>query len=275
MLVELRLLQWLDAGIVLYRENPLLVEHVFHDASQLGFPASRGPASLVDLTKRWLPNEYAGGQVRYGGTLFPIVSNTATALTVEGNPALVEDTENLGYQVIPPAAAQLTQLLQSQTLTVVTSFPQIPTQMPAISIRLERDAPAETYIGESLESYVLVPGVEVDANRATMSGSYLFSLWAVNRLEVLWLYAWLHNYVLRSMQMFSSWGLSDVTLSGSDLDPALQFLPERTYTRHLLLTATRDERAISVQDVEWIDRLWVQVCAQYAPFHLMIPQPSA
>lgn len=269
MIVELRLLQWIEAGLALYRANPLLLEQVFYDAGQVGFPDGLAPSVLGDTTKRWLPNEYAGGTVRYGDAIFPIVSNTEQQLRVTGDPSAVRDTEHIGYQIVPPAVDKLTQLLATETCTVTTSFPLIPTEMPAFTIRLEQDAQGDTYLGEALESSVL-QGVEIDANLAQMQGSYLISIWSHNRLETLWLYAWLQNFALRSMQMFAAWGLYDVSLRGSDIDPALQFLPEHTYARHLLLTASRQERAISTQDVAYVTQLYVNAIAHYARFDLTI-----
>jgi hypothetical protein len=255
---------------------------VFHDASHVGVYSDAGPGFLEDTTQRWLVDEFAPlpsstgpphtGFVRYSDVVFPIVSNTANRLVLTGDPSLLDDPDGLGYFIVPPVVQALTQLLSQATFSTQTAFAQVPTSMPCFSIRLERDTQAEVYLGESVEQYVL-NGVEADVNRTTMTGGYLISIWAVNRVETLWLYAWLSNYFLQSMQTFATWGLSDVSLAGSDLDPALQYLPERTYVRHLLFTATRDERAINAQDVEYVTSYGLQVIAHYARLLATIPQP--
>jgi hypothetical protein len=71
--------------------------------------------------------------------------------------------------------------------------------------------------------------------------------------------------------MFSTWGLYDVGVSGSDLDPALQYLAERTYTRHLLLSATRPERALTTREVEVLTGFEWEICVQYQTFDLLVP----
>jgi hypothetical protein len=245
---------------------------VFYDAGQVGRPTALIPAAILDEAKLWIPDEYAGGLVHYGGVTFPILSNTASQLTVDGNPTQVEDPDEIGYTIIPPVAAKLQELLEKATFTVTTAFPQLPTQTPTFSIRLERDAQAGTYVGESLERWV-IDGVEFDANRATMQGNYLISIWSDNRLTCLWLYAWLMHYALMSMQAFATWGLSDVSLGGSDLDPATPYLPEHVYVRHLMLTATRDERAITTRDVEYVTGLRLKIFAHYAQIYAQIPEP--
>jgi hypothetical protein len=227
-------------------------------------PTFLGAGVLEDDEKYWLPDEYAGGTVRWAGATFPITSNTTTQLTVIGDPSLLTPTIDMPwYQVIPPAVAGLTEFLQVNDVEVLTAFAQVPTKMPAITIRLERDSQGDTYLGESLKHYA-TDGVEFDVRQQTMTGAYLLSLWTVNREATLWAYAWLQNWALNSMGLFSSWGLYDVTFAGSDLDPALQYLAERTYTRHMLFTATRMERAVMTRNVEWVSRLCIKVCAEYA-----------
>ena len=267
MVVEDKLCKWIEAGLAAYRASPLLTESVFYDASQEGFPGLLGPGMLQDASQLWLPNEYAGGVLRWAHATFPIVSNAVDTLTVTGDPSLLEDVDKMGYQIVPPETAELSRLLETTAVNIQSSFAQVPTQLPCLTIRLERDTQGDTWVGEAMDSYVM-QGIEVDANRSTLTGSYLISVWSTNRLETIWLYSWLQNHTLRSMQAFASWGLYDVSVGGSDLDPALQFLPERTYVRHCLLTATRQQRAINVQNVEYVTDLYLKVIAQYAPFHL-------
>jgi hypothetical protein len=268
-LVEPRFAAWLTAGLNLYRAHPRMLEAVFFDQSQIGEPTGIIEGALIDVEKRWLPDEFAGGTLRWGAETFPIVGNTADTLRVTGDPSLALDRQLPYYQVVPPAVAGLTQLLQEETFTVSTAFAQVPTQMPAVTIRLEKDEQADTYLGDTLEQYV-ENGVEFDVRSHAMQGAYLFSLWATNREAVLWLYAWLHTYALNSISQFNSWGLYDISLSGSDLDPALQYLAERAYTRHLLLTAARVERAVSTREPVWVNDVWVKVFAHYQTFHMTI-----
>jgi len=264
MLVESKLAAWISAGIALYKAHPLMVESIFYDASQSGAPTALGDGYVTDLEKLWLPDEYAGGTLRWADATFPIVSNTPTTLTVTGDPSLVESVDFVCYQIVPPAVASLTQLLQQEKFSVLTAFAQVPTSMPAITIRLEKDAQGDTYIGEDLRQYA-IEGVEFDVRSQVMTGSYVLSVWTVNREATIYLYAWLMHWALNSMAQFTTWGLYDVSLGGSDLDPALQYLAERTYTRHLLFTASRIERAVSTREpIEYVTDLCVKVCAQYA-----------
>jgi hypothetical protein len=269
-LIEPRLQQWIMAGLALYKAEPLMIEPIFYDSSQSGWPVFAGPGTISDPEKLWLPGEYVGGRFRWAGQDFPILHNTTQALTVEGDPASLDNVEQLPYQLLPPAVAGLTEFLQTKPFTVLTSFAQVPTQMPCFTIRLEKDAQAETYLGESLESYA-VDGVEFDVRSQAVMGSYLISIWTENREATLWLYAWLVNYLQNSLPMFTTWGLYDVGLSGSDLDPTLQYLAERVYTRHLLLTMTRMERAVSTRNVEWVSSFCVKVLAHYARLHTPVP----
>src|SRR5262245_12040987 len=117
-----------------------MIETVFYDASQSGTPTARGDGYLSDSEKLWLPDEYAGGTLRWGGATFPILGNTGDTLTVTGDPSLVEPIDFFCYQIVPQAVAGLTELLHTEKFAVLTAFAQVPTQMPAITIRLERDS---------------------------------------------------------------------------------------------------------------------------------------
>jgi hypothetical protein len=270
MVIEDKLCKWLTAGLALYKVNPLMVETVFYDASQCGWPTFTGPQTVVDPEKLWLPDEYAGGTFRWAGQEFPIVSNTAQQLSVEGDPSAAQPIDMVPYQIVPPAAKGLIQFLQTQKIYVSTIFNQVPTSMPMLTIRLEKDAQSDTYIGENLEQYA-IDGVEFDIRSQALTGSYVISVWTENREATLWLYSWAMHYALNSLPQFTTWGLYDVSLGGSDLDPALQYLAERTYTRHLLFTASRIERAVSTREpIEYVTDLCVKVCAQYAQLHATV-----
>jgi hypothetical protein len=264
LLVESKLASWITAGLALYKAHPLMIESIFYDASQSGAPTFLGDGFLDDVEKLWLPDEYIGGTLRWGNTTFPILGNTPQQLTVDGNPSLVNPGDFPFYQIVPPSVAGLTELLTQEKFTVLTAFAQVPTQMPAFTIRLERDSQGDTYIGESLKQYV-IDGVEFDVRSQALTGSYLISVWTINRDLTLWLYAWLQSWALNSLPMFSTWGLYDVAFAGSDLDPATQYLAERTYPRHMLLTASRLEHAVITREpIEWVSGLCIKVCAQYA-----------
>lgn len=270
MLIEPRIARWIEAGLALYKAQPLMIEPVFYDASQSGWPQFGASGVVMDTEKLWLPDEYAGGRFRWAGEDFPIVTNTTQTLTVEGDPASLENVEQLPYQLIPPAVTSLQAFLQTEKFTVLTAFAQVPTTMPAFTIRLEKDEQADMYVGENLEHYA-VDGVEFDVRTQGITGHYLVSIWTVNREATLYLYAWLVNYLGNSIPMFNTWGLYDIHLSGSDLDPQLQYLAERVYARHLLLTATRMERAVTTRNVEWVSSFCVKVCAQYARIAMTVP----
>jgi hypothetical protein len=262
-LVENKLSDWIRAGIELYKAHPLMIESIFWDASQSGTPTALAAGMLVDVEKLWIPNEYTGGTLRWGSATFPILSNTADTLMLTGDPSLVEASDFPYYQVVPPGVAGLTALLQHSAFAIPTSYAQVTTQMPCFTIRLEKDEQSDTFIGDTIERYA-VDGVEFDVRTQGLTGNYLISIWTVNREATLWLYAWLMHYALNSIPQFNTWGLYDVSCSGSDLDPAIQYMAEHTYPRHLLLTATRLERAVTTREVEWVSSFCIKVIAHYA-----------
>jgi len=274
-IIESRLQKWIQAGLTLYAAQPVMIEQIFYDAAQAGWPSVLGPGQFGDREKRWIPGEYAGGTLRWAGASFPILDNTATLLTVDGDPALLQPQTDDGYQIVPPDVAGLTELLRTNSVQVLTAFAQVPTQLPAMTIRLERDSQGDTYVGEDLTTTVDEGGTEVRIVEQEMVGAYLLSIWTVNRESTLWLYAWLQNYILNSLTAFSTWGLHDVRVSGSDLDPALQYLAERAYTRHLLLTAARIERAVTLASVEWVHDYRLCLFTAYARLAATWPQPMA
>jgi hypothetical protein len=273
MLLESKFSAWIHAGIALYRANPLMLEAVFYDASHVGTPGFLAPGQITDASKQWLMEEFRGGVVRWGMATFPILANTATSLAVDGDPTSVAPPASGCFHIIPPMTAELTQLFQNEKIAVLTAFAQVPTQMPAITMRLEREQQAETFIGDNLRT--LDDGQFTFALREhALTASYLFSIYAVNRDATLWLFAWLSTYMLQSTGQFASWGLYDVSFGGSDLDPVLQFLAERTYARHLLFTCTRIERAVTLYDPgEPITDVCVRICAAYAPYTAALPYP--
>jgi hypothetical protein len=275
MMLEQRLCTWLTAGLALYKAHPLMIESIFYDASQSGRPSMLGPGVLVDREKLWLVNEYTGGVLRWGTEVFPILSNTVETLTLDGDPSLVPSPELPWYQIVPAGVAGLTEFLATEKFAVLSSFAQVPTAQPAITIRLERDTQADTYLGEHLEQYTL-DGTEFQVRSQAITGHYLLSIWTANREATLWLYSWLLSYGLNSLPMFTTWGLYDVAFSGSDLDPATAFLAERVYTRHLLLSATRIERAVQVVGpVEYVGDACIRAAAAYAEFAAPLPQPMS
>jgi hypothetical protein len=140
-------------------------------------------------------------------------------------------------------------------------------------LRLEQDMQGDSYIGETFDQSYVIDGVEYIPNFMQLTGRHLIGIWTTNPDATLWLYAWLMNYALASLQQLDSWGFSDVSFQGSDIDPAIQFLPERVFTRHLLLTATRPERAVNLLQLEPIDALDVDVDAQYATITHTVPFP--
>ena len=270
MLLEQKLGAWLLAGIDLYKQHPLMIEAIFFDQSQVGWPVFTGPSTFVDSEKLWIPNEYAGGVLRWGGQDFPILGNTAQAVTVQGDAEAVDNVEGLPYQIIPVAVAGLTEfLMTTDKFTVSTAFNQVPTSMPCFTLRLEKDDQSDTYIGENLEQYA-VDGVEFDVRSQGITAAYLITIWTNNPDATLWLYSWLLNWGLNSLPVFTTWGLYNVAFSGSDIDPTLQYLAERTYTRHLLFTCTRIERAVTTREVEWVSSFCVKVLAHYAQLRTLV-----
>jgi hypothetical protein len=283
-LLENKLENWIKAGLALYKTQPLLTELVFTDESHQGFPAALGPGFLSDITQRWLPNEFAPvpraeggfftGFLRWADTVFPILSNVTSILTLTGNPSLGEDVDGIGYQIVPPSALALNELLATREFVVASAFPQIPVKSPTFVMRLQSDQHGQAYIDEMVDNYVpALTGIEHSINRQDIVTTYAISIVTANRLETLWLYAWLMNYAIHSIQQFASWGLYDVAFSGSDLGQDEQYLPEHVAVRHFLLTCTRPERALTLATLELVTDLDVDVDAQYARFRETLVLP--
>jgi hypothetical protein len=270
-LLDLLLIDWLKAGITDYLADPLLLEQVFRDDAQLGIPTDLADGLVTDEAKRWVPGHFTGGLYRWGETDFPILSNTQTQLTVTGDPSLLTDPELRGYQIIPPVVAELAKTL-AKPMELATAYTRIPTKMPAITLRLERDMQGDTYWNEDLRIDIIA-GVEQLRNRMDMVGTYVFSLWSTNPLECVYLYAWLLNMVVRAQQQFASWGLSQVSVAGSDVDALREFLPEQTYVRHLALTAQRPERATNLVTLEAITGLQIYPTLEYQQIREPMPRP--
>ena len=250
-----------------------MIESVFYEQSHVGSPSVLAPGALTDFSKQWLVDEFRGGVVRWGAATLPILANTATMLEVSGDPSMVSPPESGCFHIIPPATAELTELLQSEKISVLTAFAQVPTQLPCFTMRLEREQQADTYIGDNQRT-IEDGQFTFSLREHALTASYLFSIYTINREATLWLYAWLMTAMLRGTSQFASWGLYDVSFGGSDLDPVLQFLAERTYARHLLFTCTRLERAVTMYDPgEPITDACVRVCAEYAPFAAALPYP--
>lgn len=246
---------------------------MFLDDSQLGTPTDLADGLLGDISKHWLPDVFAGGFVRWGGSQFAIVSNTATMLTVTGDPSLLTDDDNFGYRIVSPAVIRLIDYFAQHDIPVVqTSYAQIPTEVPCFTIALHEDNQGQAYWNESMESKV-AEGLEYQENFTHITGQYMVSIWTTNRVETLWLAAWLTNLYVGGQQQLSSWGFADVNMVATDLHPALQFLPERMSVRSFMLTALRPERAVNLLTLEAIDHFHVTAYPAYATIRVEEPLP--
>ena len=273
MLIETKIEAWIRASLLDYTASPVLRSRIFTDVSHQGFPEFLAPGILTDTSKRWLTQEHAGSQLWYADSLLPIVANTRDTLSLIGDPSVLDDTEQNGYQIIPAVTEKLATLLQTHTIGVQTSYAQVPTDLPAYTVHCEQDTQEDPFVGESLRTTV-IGGAEADINTTEIGGTYIIMAWGRSYIECSWLYALLQNMYVRSQQTFASWGLSEVSAVGSHrLPPPLEFIPELPHVRTLALTGKRLEEAISTQDVEYVTGLCVQVFAHYARLYDTLPQP--
>ena len=274
MIAELVIEHWLRYGLGVYKANPLLTELVFMDSSHHGFPGDMGEGFLQDDTKRWLPNEFTGAQLRYGSLLYAITGNTGNRLLLQGDPSLAHDLDSLGYSIIPVPALDLIAYFAQHDLPIVgAKYGQVPTIVPCFTISLDNDNEAQFFIGGVDDEYVVTAtGAEHVFNRADVTGTYHIGIWTNNRLACLWLYSWLVNWYTASWDQFGSWGLHDVAMSGTDLHPATPFLPEQVFVRQFTLTAARWERAVTIYAPEYVSDLSVAVHMAYA--QLRTPTPK-
>ena len=74
---------------------------------------------LVDHSRQWLPGEWVGGTLTYGGVHFPIEGNTAQRIVVAGDLTSVGGST---YQLTLPDIARVQQYLQSRAITVEVTY---------------------------------------------------------------------------------------------------------------------------------------------------------
>jgi hypothetical protein len=254
MIVERRLQTWCRTVLARYAAEPQYVEQVFHTDDQGGLPSALTTTTLEDNTQFWLPDEWQGGELRLGGVRFAILSNTPTSLTLDADPSAVADLDT-EYQIVSADVGRLTTYLQSRHVMVDVSYLRLPTVVPAITIRLESDNQAAAYIGESVD-YTFNPALAEESSwfETDMEASYLLTIATDNPQETIWLYHLLVNAYLQSMQQFTLWGLHNLRLSGSDLHPDMQFIPEQVYSRYVSLRCTRVMRAVLLDTVDRVTR---------------------
>lgn len=272
MLLEALLEAWLRDKLDLYQRVPALLQRVFVDGQHLGTPSRLGSGTLVDDTKRWIPQSHLGGTLLLDDTAFPIRDNDRSSLLVDDDLSPFWTSPPPRYTILSPDTARLQTWLTTNKLPIVVStFAQIPDQFPVITLRLEQDAQGEVYIGEQvLPPTITATGVEVQLNMERVNGRYLFGIWTQDRDSALWLYAVLRNMVLGSLQEFASWGLSDISMHGLDCDPVLGFVPQYPHTRHFALTVSRFEQAINLAQLEAIDSTRIHAFLSYAPLHIRL-----
>jgi hypothetical protein len=288
MIVELKLQRWIWLGLHRHAADPTLVRTVFYDDSQDGLPSDLGDGFLEDTAQRWLPSEYAPiplggdavarGAVLYGGLAYPIVDNTEDRLLVEGDLTLAVDTDDLGYAIIPPEVPALSAYLRAHIdgpgkFLVETAFARIPSRMPAFTIRLERDAQTDAYFGDRAEHRLLLDGTEEFVTRRDIQGQHLVSIWTQNRDACLWLYTWLVHWFLGEQDRLARWGLIETSLTGSDIDPLIQFLPSDVFVRHALLVATRQERALVTKTPPPLTGMGIDLTLLYQTINVAWPLP--
>lgn len=263
-------------GLRRYAADPRLLGTVFHDDSQVGEPSDLGAGFLEDTAQLWLPGEYDGGVLTYNLIDYPILTTEPQRLLVEGDLTLATDPDGEGYRITPPdvarVAAYLTKHVQANSFLVESSFALMPTRFPAFTIRLERDSQSDAYVGDLSHEAFRANGDEERYTRRDIEGQYLISIWTANREECLWLYAWLLHWFLMSQDLLARWGLYNTSMTGSDIDPLMQFLPTQTFARHFLFVATRQERVLSLTTPELVTTLGIDLTMFYQRFK-RLPDP--
>lgn len=252
MQVERKIQAWIKYVLATYAAHPVMLEQITQSEDDTGVPSLVEPTGIQDLNRLWIPGEWTGGVVRYGGQAFPITGNTPTFLAVTGDPTGVMDTA-LAYKIIPGDVLRLQTYLTTRAQTVEVSYARLPTVVPVIHLRLESDAQAEAYIGESVErTFDPVLGEETTHFDTEMQATYLLSILSENPQETLWLYTLLLNATLQGAQRFALWGLSNLSVRGSDIHPDLEYIPDQVYGRFLTLTCRRLMHAVSLWPVEQV-----------------------
>lgn len=253
MIVERKLQRWVQHVLATYAAEPRYVEQVFQEEDQVGTPQSVSATGLLDANKLWLPGEWVGGTLRYGGLELPIVSNTVTTLTVTGGDLASVGTPEGRYQIVPEDLARLLTYLSRKPFSVDVSYMRLPVRIPSISLRLQSDVQAAAGIGESV-TYGVNPAQfeEVRWFQTEMTATYLMTIATENPQETVWLYNLLMNAFLQAQQRFALWGLADTTVHGMDLHPDVQFLPEQVYSRYIELRGTRLMQAVYFDTIEQV-----------------------
>jgi hypothetical protein len=272
MLLETILESWLRWRLDTYQTTPIVLQSVFVDGMHLGTAKELSPGLLVDDAKRWIPHIHQGGTLVVKETAWPILDNGRSSLTLDGDPSFLWSVPPPDYVIISPETARLqTWLTTNRPPLVVTTFAQIPDQLPCITLRLEVDIQGEVYVGEGGPVTVTTDGIEVTTNLMRMNGRFVLGIWTQDKDSTLWLYSVLLNMFLGGQQEFASWGLAEGHAQGLDVDPVLGFVPQYPHTRHLALTFSRLEQALNLAQLDAIDRTQYRAFLNYAPLRLPLP----
>jgi hypothetical protein len=252
-IIERRLQQWVRHLLAIYAAEPRYLAQIFQTEDATGQPSTVAPTVLVDHSRQWLPGEWVGGTLTYGGVTFPIEANTTQRIVVAGDLTSVEGED---YQLTLPDIARVQQYLQARAVTVEVTYTRLPSRLPCIMLRLESDVQADPYIGESVAYLVdLLTGEEATQLTTDMRATYLLTVVTENPMETIWLYQIVLNGYLQSQQRFALWGLHGTSIRGMDVHPDLAYLPEQVYGRYIQFACTRTMTSVEYRHAERIEEV--------------------
>lgn len=149
-----------------------------------------------------------------------------------------------------------------QQPTCVLGYPRTSTQFPCFAIVLQEDAEVQNfladYVGETEDE-------EEDRDYMEYSGTlcsntYAISVYSQHPDECLYLYYFAKMIVFGAKPLFVANGLTEVTVSGGEVAPEEQYLPDNVFLRTLTITG---HSMFTVPRFALVDRRKMQLLGLY------------
>lgn len=148
---------------------------------------------------------------------------------------------------------QLQALLLTQKIRVVIGYPREQSALPAYVIMLAPEEEQPSSLGDNYESYgevewhkgdspAKVARAHMDAYVAStfMNSTYRIECWSDNGDLTAYMYCILKWCLLTSRKEMFQMGWTQIRLSGVDLEPAPEYMPQPIYRRAAQITMTYD-----------------------------------
>lgn len=188
--------------------------------------------------------------------MIPIIDDYLQALIVTKLRLLKENPKLIEYlfsTARPETISQLQSFITTQKLRVVIGFPREQSTLPAYVITMAPETEQPSGLGDNLETFGEVDwglGEEpdqvaqqhIDAFLAStfMNSTYRIECWSDNGDFTAYMYCVLKWCLLTSRSEMLKMGWSNITLSGTDLEPVPDYMPIFVYRRSAQITMVYD-----------------------------------